>query len=131
MIKMTITGLDEGKSKIKNFVKYAQDDAHRITQEYGTKFQQLVQQNASGRPGPNVITGIYRGSIQVMERSQYEVAVGTNAPQAMRLEYGFSGTDALGRVYNQPAFPHWTPAKDIIAPQYVEAMRQAVRTWWR
>lgn len=92
---------------------------------------QLVKQNASGRPGPNIITGEYRSSIRVVERGRYTVAAGTNAPQAMRLEYGFVGVDSLGRSYDQPAFPHWAPAKAQLAPQYTAAMRAASKGWWR
>lgn len=131
MISMSITGLDSTKSKLKNFVKYGQQDAAKITQDYGTRFEQLVKQNASGRPGPNVITGAYRDSIHVIERSTYSVTVGTNAPQAMRLEFGFVGTDSLGRAYAQPPYPHWTPAVDVIGPQFKEAMQAAVKRWWR
>ena len=28
----------------------------------------------------------------------------------MRLEFGFADIDSLGRVYNQPPFPHVRPA---------------------
>ncbi len=73
-----------------------------------------VQQNASGRPGPNVVTGAYRASIQmtgVEENGNFAtVTVFTNAVQAQRLEFGFVGTDAIGRHYAQPPFPHWQPA---------------------
>lgn len=40
------------------------------------------------------------------------VQIGTNVPYARRLEYGFVGPDALGRVYNQPAHPYIRPAMD-------------------
>lgn len=44
--------------------------------------------------------------------------VGTNAPQGRRLEFGFVGADALGRVYNQPPFPHVGPAVEEQAPLF-------------
>jgi len=80
-----------------------------------------VIQNASGRPGPNIVTGRYISGIQ--KRLGRDggflgfggTAVGevwTDAPQAMRLEFGFVGTDSLGRHYTQPPFPHWRPAED-------------------
>jgi hypothetical protein len=76
--------------------------------------QQLVTRiraNASGRPGPRVITGNYRRSWSTrLVSGALAVVVGTNAPQARRLEYGFSGTDSLGRRYNQPPFAHVEPA---------------------
>lgn len=75
-------------------------------------------------PGPNVATGNYRRSIQLTptrEGGNPVAYVHTNSPQARRLEYGFRGTDSLGRRYNQPPYPHWQPAadqaEDILAAQ--------------
>lgn len=66
-------------------------------------------------PGPNVATGNYRRSIQLTPTREGENPVAyihTNSAQARRLEYGFRGTDSLGRRYNQPAYPHFQPAAD-------------------
>lgn len=75
--------------------------------------QSLVRGNARGRPGPRAVTGDYNRSIV----GQWEKArggwvgqIGTNADQGPRLEYGFVGTDVLGRRYNQPPYPHFSPA---------------------
>lgn len=68
-----------------------------------------VRANASGRPGPNVVTNQYRGSWS-LRRSGDVVSIGTNAVQGLRLENGFVGTDSLGRTYNQPPYPHAGPA---------------------
>ncbi|MFB7649468.1 hypothetical protein ACFC0S_16485 [Streptomyces sp. NPDC056084] len=83
----------------------------------------LIQAAASGRPGPNAITGRYRSSWQVEIRSRRDGAtatVGTFAPQARRLELGFYGADSLGRVYAQPPFPHVAPALALIEPRFAE-----------
>jgi hypothetical protein len=80
-----------------------------------------VQANASGRPGPNAPTGDYRRSwaLEVRQAAGGVVAaVGTNKPQGRRLEFGFVGADSLGRVYNQPAFPHVGPAVDDVEPKF-------------
>lgn len=72
-----------------------------------------IRANASGRPGPNAPTGDYRRSWNRQTRNRknsYTVSVGTNRPQARRLEFGFIGADSLGRVYHQPAYPHVEPA---------------------
>lgn len=39
-----------------------------------------------------------------------EVSVGTNVAYAARREFGFAGTDSLGRTYNDPATPYLRPA---------------------
>ena len=102
--------------------------AHTITVKWTAALQRQVQLNASGRPGPNAPTGNYRRSINrrtvKLLRSSYG-EVGTNSPQARRLEHGFSGTDSLGRSYDQPAYPHFGPAIDFVGPGYEAAMAAA------
>lgn len=86
----------------------------------------LTQRNASGRPGPNAPTGDYRGSWRIedagSDATQVALSVGTDRPQARRLEYGFVGPDALGRVYDQAPLPHHGPAVDVIEPRFHAAM---------
>lgn len=85
----------------------------RAVSRAGLLLETRVKAKASGRPGPNAPTGDYRRSINTKLSSSganAEATVGTNKPQANRLEYGFSGTDRLGRHYNQPPYPHWKPA---------------------
>lgn len=43
-------------------------------------------------------------------------SVFTAAPQAVRLEMGYHGTDSKGRTYNQPAQPHVRPAVAAVRP---------------
>ncbi|MFE2850392.1 hypothetical protein ACFXJO_04575 [Streptomyces lavendulae] len=88
-----------------------------------------VRARASGRPGPRVITGQYRASwrSEVHGGGPVWVAeVGTSAPQARRLEYGFVGTDSLGRRYAQPPFPHAGPALEAAGPTVVRLLGAAV-----
>jgi hypothetical protein len=91
----------------------------------------LTQRNASGRPGPNAPTGDYRGSWSVEDVDAGPVAVaksaGTDRPQALRLEYGYVGTDSLGRTYNQPPYAHHGPAVDVVEPVFHAALELAVR----
>ncbi|MFI1161363.1 HK97 gp10 family phage protein [Streptomyces sioyaensis] len=72
-----------------------------------------IKGHASGRPGPNVITGQYRSSWQIETRHLpygAQCTIGTEEPYGRRLEFGFVGADSLGRVYNQPPFPHVQPS---------------------
>lgn len=88
-----------------------------------------VQRNASGRPGPRVITGRYRASWQAEVHRAGPVVtaeVGTSSPQGRRLEFGFVGVDSLGRHFNQPPFPHLGPAVDSFGPQLVRELGHAV-----
>ncbi|MEW2402130.1 HK97 gp10 family phage protein [Streptomyces sp. NPDC046862] len=85
---------------------------------------------ASGRPGPNVISGDYRSSWQPTptRRLPYGASctIGTNEPQGRRLEFGFVGPDSLGRVYDQKPFPHVQPALPFIETTLLASMRIAV-----
>jgi hypothetical protein len=87
-----------------------------------------VKRHASGRPGPRIVTGNYNRSIT---RTVTPIAggaegeVGTNAVQAARLEYGFHGRDSLGRLYDQPPYPHFRPAADEIEAAFAEAVAAA------
>lgn len=76
-------------------------------------------------PGPNVNTGNYRRSVQVTHDG-LESIVGTNAPQARRLEYGFRGTDSRGRAYDQRPYPHWEPANKIVQPTLQSEIAKAL-----
>jgi HK97 gp10 family phage protein len=75
-------------------------------------------------------TGTYRRSfhMETVEKSseRCRVEVGTDAPQAKRLEFGFVGADKLGRVYNQAARPHIRPALDENRGAAVDEFRAAI-----
>ena len=89
-----------------------------------------IRQNASGRPGPNVITGRYRASWRSENLAipyGAECTLGTDAPQGRRLEFGFwDMTDSIGRHFFQPPFPHVQPAIGFIEDTLHEQMRAAV-----
>ncbi len=89
-----------------------------------------IRANASGRPGPNVITGRYRSSWNAEgRRIPYgaECTIGTRQPQGRRLEFGFYGPDSLGRVYAQPPFPHVGPVIPFIEQALKSQMRNAIQ----
>jgi hypothetical protein len=101
----------------------------RAVQHTGVLGQAKIRGNASGRPGPNVITGAYRNSWRAVTRRLPYGAIctlGTDAPQGRRLELGFVGIDSLGRHYNQPPFPHVQPALPGIQSDLMSNMRLAV-----
>ena len=73
-------------------------------------------------------TGTLRRSVHVEmdEEDGHPVAlVGTDAPYARRLEYGFVDVDSLGRHYNQSPAPRWRPAFDHNLAKY-ERMAKGV-----
>ncbi|MFF1298142.1 MULTISPECIES: hypothetical protein [unclassified Streptomyces] len=105
-------------------------ETRRTVQQQARLTLAMIKWNASGRPGPNIITGDYFDS---WESVPFPVPDGggadihTDRPQAPRLEYGFMNmTDSLGRYYRQPPFPHVEPAVDEISDQYVDAFKDAL-----
>jgi Bacteriophage HK97-gp10, putative tail-component len=73
-----------------------------------------------------VVTGDYRRSWNTQMRGMSAI-VGTNKPQARRLEYGFVGTDSLDRRYNQAPQPHVRPSIDEVRDPYLRDMATVVR----
>ena len=102
----------------------------RRMRHVGTVGVARIRQNASGRPGPNVITGQYRASWRSETRGipyGAECTIGTNAPQGRRLEFGFwDMTDSIGRHFFQPPYPHVQPAIGFIEDTLHEQMRAAM-----
>lgn len=93
-----------------------------VTKHHATLLQARIKAHASGRPGPRMQSGDYNRSWEIRGRGQKGIAkfeVGTDKPQGRRLEYGFVGTDSLGRRYNQPPYPHVAPAVDETYPGFV------------
>lgn len=103
----------------------------KVNREARSMIEEALYRHASGRPGPNVITGEYRSSFytELLESNEDEFVIlaGNDSPQAARLEYGFFGVDSLGRNYAQPAFPHMRPALYEAQLWYRDAVLQAVR----
>ncbi|MGM9465380.1 HK97 gp10 family phage protein [Streptomyces murinus] len=100
-----------------------------VVQHYAMLLETAIKANASGRPGPNAPTGDYRRSWTYEFSTSgmtVEAVVGTNKPQGRRLEYGFVGADSLGRIYNQPPFPHVGPAVEQIRPAFLAAVGAVV-----
>lgn len=84
-----------------------------------------AKQNASGSPGPEVERGTLRRGIRhkAVTRGaglEWRTEVGPTVIYSRRVELGFHGADALGRIYNQEAKPYFTPAWDDTAKRLVE-----------
>ena len=74
-----------------------------------------------------VRTGTLRRSIRHEirhTRGGAEAIVGTDVPYARRIERGFVGADALGRVYNDPPRAYMGPALDRNMPDFIAGMQR-------
>jgi hypothetical protein len=75
------------------------------------------------------VTGDYSRSLALdvgVSAGGVSVTVGTTRPQARRLEFGAQGVDSLGRRMNSPPYPHFGPAFDKVAPQFLDALERIV-----
>lgn len=122
--------LDDLADRLEQAVHRVGPETNRTVQQQARLLRALVMERASGRPGPNVITGQYRSSWKV---EPFPVAdgggaeVGTRAPQGRRLEFGFMNMyDRLGRFFQQPPYPHVEPAVNELSTQFEEAFKDAV-----
>lgn len=104
----------------------------RRMKHVGARGVARIKQNASGRPGPmvrNTEEPNYRDSWKAVTGGipyGAECTIGTAKPQGKRLEFGFVGPDAIGRIYNQPPFPHVQPALGFIEDTLHDQMGAAV-----
>jgi hypothetical protein len=102
-----------------------------LNNRYSQILLKEVIKNASGRPGPNIVTGQYVSKFIIVQRD-HGFAITNPSPQTARLEYGFSGRDSMGRVYAQPPFPHMRPALNSVKASYrVDLGKAAIKAWRR
>jgi hypothetical protein len=124
-IHTRVIGADRVKARFRRDALKTATQVRGVVRHYGHLLTTRIKAKASGRPGPNVVTGDYRRSWTTQFRTSpgFTMSVsGTNAPQARRLEFGFHGADSLGRVYDQPPFPHAYPALDEVGPEFERAL---------
>lgn len=96
-----------------------------------TEVKTATQRNARGRPGPEDVTGDYvdswrTGDARGHDPGEVSRSVYSTDPAAHRLEFGFVGTDELGRHVDAPPYPHLWPAVQASAPLFQAATAAAV-----
>lgn len=105
-------------------------ETNRTAQQQGRLLRALIMENASGRPGPNVISGDYRGSWKPEPFAVPDgggVVIGTTEPQGRRLEYGFYDmTDSIGRHFYQAPRPHVEPAVNELSADFEQPFKDAL-----
>ena len=104
-------------------------EINRTVQQQARLVKAMIQFNASGRPGPNIITGQYFDSWKTEPFAVPDgggAEIGTRQPQGRRLEYGFwDMTDSIGRHFFQPPYPHVGPAVNEVEADYADAFKAA------
>ena len=108
-------GVTEFKAALDRTVAGASAGARAAVTEAAHTVQRKAMDNASGAPGPDVVTGSLRRGIQVTAVRPWGVGgwqttVGPTMIYSRRIDLGYHGTDAVGRVYTQAPKPYFTPA---------------------
>lgn len=115
-----IEGVEELRAKLKAMGKDLSDAIEEAVFQGATVVVRAAQENsAKGGSYPHRITGnLFRSipavspAIMSKTATRVEVAVGSSAEYARRLELGFMGTDSRGRHYHQGPRPYLRPALD-------------------
>ena len=118
--QVTVKGLDELRTKIKMMGDGMADILEEATNKGALVVVKEAQRNSKkGGEFPHLRTGNLFRSIPEFSpvtvsksATRVEVAVGSAAEYARRLELGFSDTDSLGRTYHQSPRPFLRPALD-------------------
>jgi hypothetical protein len=112
--------------KISGFIGNYQKNMEQYQKAATEKLLAKVIQHASGRPGPNIVTGQYVAAFLIEDGKIVNLS-----PQTHRLEYGFVGEDSLGRHYYQPPFPHFRPALEEMRQEYGRGIVLVIKQTWR
>lgn len=70
-------------------------------------------------------TGQLADSIVPMQETPLTLVIEVNVPYAWRMEMGFTGTDSIGRVYDQEAEPYAEPTLQEDADRVIQALNLA------
>lgn len=117
--------------------------AFAVTRHHGMLLQSAWKRKASlprsmerwyDREGLRLITGDYVRRINlrmVAGDGTIGAEVGTNHPGGRRLEFGFVGTDSIGRTYHQPPYPTARPALAEVGPGFQRDVIGLVDEAWK
>ena len=121
-----LVGAAELQRTLRDLAKIASPDVLRDAAAEGAK----VIKDEAQRIVP-VDTGALRESIDVQPLEQSNgailIGIGSDMPYARRIEYGFVGTDSLGRTYHQSAQPYMRPALDEHGGEAVAEITKALQ----
>jgi hypothetical protein len=104
------------------------EQARAIAEESARDLQGEIQRNILAQGLVDSTAYLQSWGSAPEQTGDYEYTVSSDSAYGPRLNYGFSGEDALGRTYNQPARPHVEPAEASVQPRHDERI---ARIWDR
>ncbi len=129
VVKVTTGGLEKLSDRIKKLAISRRKSADEASKMLAIELRQEVQ-NQIKEQGL-VDTGAYLDSIMIagpfkQPSGDSSYFVITEAPQSLRLEFGYVGTDILGRDYADEEHPHWRPASVLVQGRAAEKYKRAI-----
>ena len=124
-VDIDFSSVNRFSKKIQGFTRNFEKNMAQYQKDATDKLLARVIHHASGRPGPNIVTGRYVASFLIVSNK-----VVNFSPQTHRLEYGFVGNDSLGRIYYQPPFPHFRPALEEMRQEYANGIVRMIKQTW-
>jgi phage gpG-like protein len=121
MVAIDIVGAENLLRRLSDMPREVQERVGHATQATAHEVQALARQLAPKD------TGRLANSITVRETGPLTWEVFTNVEYARRQEFGFVGTDRLGRTYNQPGRYYMTIAMDTAKDAFTKRVRDAIR----
>jgi len=127
------SGVEEFAAALGRVGERTSIEARAALAEVASELEKVAKRNASGRPGPNVVTGTLRRSITHDPITPWGIGgwqtkVGPTVIYGRRIELGFKGADSLGRVFDAPGYPYFGPAFRQVVPRIPEIMRRHIAT---
>lgn len=91
------------------------------------KLRDMARSHSEGRPGPRIQTFQF-WSAWTYAIGGWDAEVANGSVYAARLEFGFFGVDAIGRMVHQPPYPSLQPAiaqadhEDLLAVELAKVL---------
>jgi hypothetical protein len=135
-VEAIFEGVDGFLSALSGIVARADAAGREIVTKGGHAIEAATKANMNGRPGPNVQTGTLRRSVTVSDARRlgpgaWQTETAPTTVYGRRIELGFTGSDSLGRHFNQPPYPSLGPgvrdAAPVLAAIYRAAWSAAMR----
>ena len=113
-------GIPEFAAALERTTARASAESRVFVAEAAASIEAIAKDHASGRPGPEVVTGTLRRGIthdpiQPWGVGGWRTKVGPTVIYSRRIELGFHGTDSRGRHYNARGYPYFEPAFRSVA----------------
>jgi hypothetical protein len=132
-VSIVWTGVTEFVAALDRASARASSAARSATVEIASEIEKATKERASGRPGPEVVTGTLRRSIRHDPVTPWGVGgwqtqIGPTAVYGRRIELGFAGPDSLGRHFDpSKKYPYFEPGFRSVVPRIPAIMAKNFR----